>query len=466
MKRIAAIAMSILFMMSFSACANTNAQPESVGTAIASEDTGAQSDTTTGFDDSGEEALPEGPDEQINLTLGVSSFDMPGNSYTESVVQYNNSQDHIHVEFVDYGEDNTKLYLAITAGDGPDMLMGIGDAGILTSQGALIDFLPYFEEDPDVSMDDFTNLDLLKFGNQLTRISIGYIVNSFIGLRDTYGMQKTWTLHDFLSKIKAVDRVQNVTGNLTSTSFLSSLLASYVEDHVDYQGMTCDFQTETFYTMLKAAKEIGFIDSDPSTLESADTYAALFRNYPDLIYPCYIAGVSGFAQLINQLGGTDVVFLGYPHDSGNGAMISFVPSLSAYSNTLHPDGVWEFVKYLLTSEITQNSSKDRFPVLTEALNEQIDDDDSDSSIDAAIINPQDIMQAEAAGESLHLSIGDNEVQLLHELVFNNPMLMEYKEELTKIVLEEAEAFIQDDRNAEDTAAIIQSRIQIYLGEQG
>ena len=147
-------------------------------------------------------------------------------------------------------------------------------------------------------------------------------------------------------------------------------------------------------------------------------------------------------------------------------MISFVPSLSAYSNTLHPDGVWEFVKYLLTSEITQNSSKDRFPVLTEALNEQIDDYYSDSSIDAAIINPQDIMQAEAAGESLHLSIGDNEVQLLHELVFNNPMLMEYKEELTQIVLEEAEAFIQDDRNEEDTAAIIQSRIQIYLGEQG
>ena len=74
--------------------------------------------------------------------------------------------------------------------------------------------------------------------------------------------------------------------------------------------------------------------------------------------------------------------------------------------------------------------------------------------------------SEAAGESLHLSIGDNEVQLLHELVFNNPMLMEYKEELTQIVLEEAEAFIQDDRNVEDTAAIIQSRIQIYLGEQG
>jgi ABC-type glycerol-3-phosphate transport system substrate-binding protein len=400
--------------------------------------------------------------ETVHLTFAVSTDDMPGNYYTDIVTAFQEQNETIQIEFVDYGSDDTQLKLELAAGEGPDLLLPGENVGLLTSVDALVDLYGYLDQDPAVSREDFTNLNLLEESGKLTAVSPNYVINEYMGLQETYPAGFTWTTEEFLNRISAAASPQDITGNMTSQSFILDVLKSYIKNYVNYVDCTCDFETEEFESILRIATAINLSTDEPDVYDGATaTYAELFSAYPEVIYPCTISGISGYSLLTQSLYGTPVTFVGLPTENGNGALASFVAELSICSYSANPDACWEFIKYCLTDDVTQKKAG-LFPVLTSALEEQIQDAITEEK-STKVLDTQEILAAEVSG-NYTVAVTEDEAEILRSLLYGGVSLSQYDDAITPIVTEEASACITGEKTPEETAALIQNRVEIYLGE--
>lgn len=243
------------------------------------------------------------------------------------------------------------------------------------------------------------------------------------------------------------------------------MLRSYTQGHINYTSATCDFQTPEFEKILAISREINLMEEDPNVFDSAGyTYAELFANYPQVIYPATITGITGFSNLMDELSGVPVTFVGLPAEQGNGGMLRFVPSISICAFSEHPDDCWEFVKYLLTVDVMQQRDG-QFPVYTATLETQIDAAISESQQSATNKDSQTLLGSKANGETQTAAISEDEAKLLRQLIFGGPAITEYDSVLTPIVCEEAEAYLSGEKSLGDVIALIENRVQIYLAEQ-
>ena len=172
-----------------------------------------------------------------------------------------------------------------------------------------------------------------------------------------------------------------------------------------------------------------------------------------------------FKRLEKGQFGEDVTIIGFPTESRNGNAI--IPSnqiaLSAKSGC--QEGAWEFIRYYLTDEY-QESLEYQFPIKKTTLakmeqeanerpywedeegNKEYYDDTYWLNDVEVIIEP--MTQEEAAEFTAFLS--------------GLTLVGAYDQSMIEIVTEEAQAFFEGQKSAQDVADIIQSRIQIYVSE--
>lgn len=416
-----------------------------------------------------DEITPE--PETVTLTLAVLGYEMEAGVYTndymwaEMISEFNASQSAIQIETKLYQNDDTQLRMELISGEGPDLIAtgSFSNAQVLTAMGALVDLYPYLENDPELSREDFLNLDLLELDGKLTQVTPKYYLTSYYGTQDAYGEGAGWTFEECLARIGAADTPQDILGNATGSSFVASFIADYATKNVNYGNATCSFDTDEFRAILEIAKAINMEGEDTNVYATqTQTQQEFFEVYPDVIYPCRISGVSEFTTFLNTNAGIPVNIIGMPCEEGNGAKAAFPEPISVCTFTDYPEACWEFIRYFLTNEAIGEDTE-YFPVYIPLLEQQI----QDAIVEKVVRNqenPQSLMAASALGSKVTPKFTAEEAEILRELLYGGPTLYGYNPVVTPIVLEEIEGYLSGDKSMDDVIAVIENRVKIYLSE--
>lgn len=311
----------------------------------------------------------------------------------------------------------------------------------------LLDLLPYLDTDTELSRDDFfpAALQGMTWGGHMYRVSPYY---SAMGLNIPAGLYpgaEGWSC-EFVRQAIANDPslALGMGKNRTPDYVVKAMAHAITGEFIDLESMNCDFTRPDFAEWLGlTASLIGDArlagDRINFTCNIDEYYfARAVDAYVNALY-----GGLDFAQAVNDI-------VGFPNSKGSGLYLASPAAVTAIEgeykgmNTSvsiaggykEPQAAWDFVKLLL--------SKAEFgiPVLRPAFENLMD-----YNVRAYSMAQEDINALRDIAES---ATGT---------VLADPALIE-------LITGELNAYLSGDKTAQAVAEQLQSRVSLYLAEQG
>jgi ABC-type glycerol-3-phosphate transport system substrate-binding protein len=154
----------------------------------------------------------------------------------------------------------------------------------------------------------------------------------------------------------------------------------------------------------------------------------------------------------------EVSLIGFPTQSENGSVIIPSSRISILKKSKLVDGSWEFIKYFLSDEYQDNVSNE-WPVKISSydkLGEAAIKGDT-----GGIIGYKDGYIGPGYDTS---GITAEDVAYIKEFISSAGSLIRYDTGVTDIINDEIDMYFAGIKTAQETANIIQSRVQIYISE--
>lgn len=353
-----------------------------------------------------------------------------GGNVQVAMNRFNRENPAYQAEFCYYAGD-TALQLALLSGDIPDLIlfdgaMASASEQILAKKGYLTDLEPLFDSDETLSTEDFLPnvISALKESNGgLYTMPVYFYFRSLVAERSYVGDLDSWSTSQ-LYRIAQTLPEDMVAFDMDSLSALQHLLEHSINQFVDVQNLSCNFTNDSFYDLLKLCRD-----------------------------DCASDGRTGFIQVIASMGsccnlaesiadyGEDCAVLGYPSSPGNGGDLVMGDVVGIFAGSQSPDAAWQLLRSMFTYEFQDFTSG-----MMLSIRQDVFRDDNRATLPYVQITQTEMEQAEA------LVLG-----ACSRTVYDSPVI--------SIVLEEAQACFNGDRTPEETAALIENRVKIYLWEQ-
>lgn len=342
----------------------------------------------------------------------------------------------------------TRIFAELAAGGGPDiMLVSLQDMRLLQEQGYLLDLRSVLSEEslnrilPNV-------IEMGTVDNTLVGLAPSVQTSTVITLKSIWD-QDTWTLEDVM-KLVDTGEFSGIFCQFGRAGFAPLVVLSYLTEFglensslVDWETGQSHFNSDLFIRMLQMAKTYNADASNPEAGLGAGR----------CLMELWSMGIDGMNELYDQYG-EDYHMIGYPTGTANYLGCGGV--LAVNRKVSDPEAVTAFFEYLLEEEI-QDSYWEAF----------------EKSI--LKVSAEDIEYREEGGER-KACWKDHELRIKEdgtttfddyaaylESCAPSPVIAE-EDFIESIVWEEAEAFINGDKSAEEAAGIIHSRVQLYLDE--
>ena len=388
-------------------------------------------------------------------SLTETSFDIQGCAVT-AFRKYKNHTFAYETYKMDEKEDyRTRIFAELAAGGGPDILfVSLQDMRLLQEQGYLQDLRSVLSQDY-LDRIFFNVIQLGTVDDTLVGLAPLMNTNTAVTLRKVWNPD-TWTLEDLIDLMEEGEFTeifcQGFSGafcqmNLgcDSESVIRALTEFGLENSslVDWERGESHFNDKLFCRMLYMAKNYSGIPFGQEIWLGAGGC------------PVKLGGLAlnDFNDLYDQYG-EDYYVTGLPTDTGNSSYLSCEGVLVVNSASSNLDAVVPFFECLLRDEF-QN---------VHLLNTSI-----------LKVSVEDIEYREEGGER-KAYWKDEELRIKEdgtttfddyaaylESCVPSPVIAE-EDFIKSIVWEEAEAYINGDKSAEEVAGIIHSRIQLYLDE--
>lgn len=437
------------------------------------------------------------------ITLGCFYIDW---SIRSQIAKFNKQSDKYTIYATSFSESNdtsdweaalTKFNNELLAGNVPDIILLNQQMPVSSyaAKGLFTDLYELLDKDPDLKKEDFMPnvLTALETNGKLYEITPSFSVQTFAAKTSLVGSDRSITL-DRAKEVMAGmgENVQMFNYEMASSDFISNVLT--YSDFVDYENGTCNFDTPEFKAFLEYAK----------TLPKEIDYDKLYNDNPNywmdnekacrenraLFNNVYFYDFNSYKQTKDGYFGEDITFTGFPvtQASGSGSILNASSEIAISSKSKHKDGAWEFIKYV----ISNNISEEPVYIWDESKGEQVDTGkvayvtssyalpvlkDQLQKLGTQATVPNTYIDAdgkEVEQENIYY-IGDQEVKISKITQAEVDMLIEYFETVTKmsrydqsivdIVNEETALFFDGTKSVDETASIIQSRASIYMSEQ-
>lgn len=411
----------------------------------------------------------------------------------DMIVKFNRSNDQYRIEVSDYSEYNndqdgwdaaqTKLNTEILSGNIPDIFCLSGlNYRQLAAKGILEDLYPFIDSDSELSRDDFFPNVLEAFsenGKLCTTVS-GIYVSSVIGAASVVGDTPGWTYEEFNQALATMPEGCTAFDQyVTKSDILNTCLALDMDSFVDWSSGKCSFDSQQFIDLLN------FANSFPSSFDwenyewsdSDNVSNRLAQGRQMLVQTSAYSIEDIFYNNYTQFLGGKITYIGYPTSSGTGNMLSQDGSGYAMSSKCeHKDAVWQLLRQFFTKEYNENlySLSSRVDVFDEKAKgattvEYQKDDKGNYMLDE---NGEKIpvvrytMWNEQTGENEEIyALEPEQVQQIRDLITSTTKVADYNNSIIEIVSEQAQAFFEGQKTAEDVARLIQSKANIYVNEQ-
>ncbi len=397
------------------------------------------------------------------------------------IIDFNKTSEQYRIKVVDYSSFNTpedytagqtKLTTEIISGQVPDILAtGNLPLNRYIARGLIEDLRPYIESDPELGTDALVPgaLKALEVDGGIYQAASSFTVTSVVGASNIVGEEMGWTVDELQAALANMPEGATAFSNMTRESILSYICMMNQNHYVDWITGECDFNNEEFVKLLEFVKtfpvEINY-DED----EYVDEYTQIMEGKVMLS----TLAVSDFdtLQMYKTLYGGNITFVGFPTAEGIGSVASFSDGLAISSTCANKDAAWSFVRYLFTEECqggddgyygwgfpTNQNAFDK--VIENAMEKRMGTDENGNEVEVphgswGIANGITVEMYAATQE---------DVDQVMALIDNMDSAVSFDQDIYNIIAEEAQAFFEGQKTAQDVAGVIQSRVSIYVNEQ-
>ena len=357
----------------------------------------------------------------------------------------------------------------IISGNVPDILLipESMDAQNYTSKGVFEDLAPYMEQDEEISGTEYlTNIfDACNPEDGTYIIVPSFNLIGIAGRTEDVGEDHAISIPELmaLADEKGV-QYSNIFGqDVRSTIFFSALQLNGSE-FIDVAAGEASFDSPEFEAILELAAEFPE-EMDYSEDQEMEDTTDWYRSGRSLLQERYFSSFDEFNNAEKGDFGSEICVMGFPAEKAVGPAVIPELQITMSSASKVKDGAWQFIRQFLLED-HQASITYSFPVSRKALDllaqdamtqKYVENEDGEQVPDELIyyVGGQEVritvMTEEEAGRVLDLLTSVD-----HRLYQN--------EDVLAIVEEEAAAYFAGEKTAEETAQIIQSRIQIYISE--
>ncbi len=414
---------------------------------------------------------PETLANRKTITLGSYYLDY---EVRKQVFAFNKQSQDVRISIVDYsqydseagGEGMTKLNTDIASGSAPDILVLSGAMPVKSyiAKGVFEDLTPYFKQDEEISGTQYlTNvLDAFKTDGKMYAIAPSFYVNAIVGKTEDIGDGTGLTLDavEQMVKEKGMDPAR-VFGVCTREDVLYQALELCGNQFIDWDQSTCKFDTPEFKKLLE------FVAQFPAKIaeDFEEDTSADYRSGKSLLLRQSIGTFDEYVNLRYGVFGTDITMTGFPSQTPGNAVIFPQLQLAVNASSAEKDACWSFVRRFLLDDY-QKTIEMYWPVSINALDEMAnkamepvyyEDENGNQVEDHIIVN--------IGGEDIALPrISDTEVDQMYAFLKGLDSEAYFDTSVENIIVEEAAAFFEGQKSADDVAGVIQSRVQIYINE--
>lgn len=418
--------------------------------------------------------------EKKSIRLGTLTADTALNT---AVATFNKKNPEYELVIVSYNsEDYRSMGLDAATTGGPDIfdLRNVSDRDLeaYLEKGILEDLMPYLDTDITLKPEDF----LPGFLESYTRKGVLYTipdsfrVETLIGKSSEVGEAMAWTPREFMDFAAGQPEGVQIMEYANKQQIFRCVFDRQASFFIDWEKKESNLDCEEFKKLLEFANRYPL----DYPVISYDQIPQLLRDGRLKLEMASIGGISDI-QVIRRHFGEPITCIGYPSAEGvsgscfqgSGLM------LGINSSSDYKEEAWSFVRMGLEKESQlQKLSKDVFflegfpsrrDVLESCLERSMEAQyEKDANGELTEIPKYAVYEFGEGGESFetaYYAATQEEVDTLKELIYSITGSETIGLELQNIILEEAEAYFTGQKGLDETAAVIQNRVQIYLNEK-
>ncbi len=375
------------------------------------------------------------------------------------VLQFNRENSNYHVVVEDCGSGNDKEDFArltsiqIGAGGGPDIING----------GLMKDYM-------EGLLDKDVVEDLTPYMEASAVREEEYFPLTFASLRQggrIYGVNPEMTVWDYKMAVEVLEGLEAPDIETLADALLAlkgegvyckgydsaRLLRMFLQGTesfwgmVDWESGSCEFNTPLFGKLLEAAKR--YDDNGRKNTESIAVERVLYS----------VLHLEGQARLMEKEM-EEKVTQGILFDDGSHAACSWEDVLCINANSLHKEGAWEFIHFLISEEAQSSDFRElSFPPVHRKAYDVWEQWLLDNYTNV-YREGYDIIRAYNG-----IPLTDEMLVEFRERIEGARPLPIRNEPLLNIILEEAEDYFNGYKNAEEISGVINKRVQLYLDER-
>ena len=422
------------------------------------------------------EVTPENQRKTLTMAVMWMDYDL-----RNEVLDYNRNNTEYRIEVQDYSEYNTqddyqagltKLSTEIISGKVPDIMvvdnLPIRQYG---AKGLLEDLLPYIEADEELGGREGLVqpvLNAMLQDGKLYQICSTFSINTATTSQKLAGDVTGWTVEEAKA---ALDKLEDGAGIMSAYTTQSNLLRNICRwnlgHYVDWESGECYFDTGDFEKLLEFSK-LAPKKIDDDMYEDWQYYedATRVREGRQLLMT---ETFSDWYSLLyhKSYWGEDMIYVGFPSDDRKGSAFTLNNGLAMSSKCQYKEAAWDFLRTRLDTENSWyywgfplgKAAFDEF--MTEAMTPDTWTDENGN-----VIEYPKVEYTDSSGNTVKImAMSQEDYDQFMELLNNTDKLTDYDTQILEIVMDEAQAYINGTSSAKSVAAMIQSRVKIYVNEQ-
>lgn len=387
------------------------------------------------------------------------------------VVEFNREnsayQIQIHDYFVESGNWEAgllRLQTELITGSGPDILYDPFEEW--SASGFLVDLYPFLDSDNELSRTDFfTNvLRAQEINDSLTTISSGFIILTMIGTVDTLGHieQTSWTPQEMLRLLEDNNQMLEPFGAwMDKENFISIMIQFSGDDYINWSTGEANLDSDEFIQLLNIATLLpGFDDSmGRNDSDYVSEFERLYRG--EQLLTINLLGRPDLYQ-VYSVGWGGVYSLGVPTFEGGRHIIQPKEGrLGINISSTHADEAWLFLRRFLMPEFEVEGG---FPTRIDSYDKLIEEFMTPIIV-GGTETPRLHFTFGAGGDVPLYAMTQDEADSLRSIIDSAiPIGRSVRDELWNQISADLQVLYSGGRSVEDTARIIQNRVQIYLSE--
>lgn len=383
---------------------------------------------------------------------------------------YNLKQTEYQIEIVDYSQGGTidfsdavrKLYVDFATGEQIDLLYTSNlDVNWLAEKGYL--------EDLYDCMDAYGGIQRSDLDEDVRRVleqdgHLYYLFPSFrlealavkgVDLPADQEAEGDWSLADCLRE--AADSGQEIVfHDVDQMNFLKALLSVNQDSWLVLRESGYQIQREALEELLQI---LSLIDTERKDTDGSGTGTEEIRVTELPVQDLWVL------QAYREIWGEDMIFSGYPSDTGSGVLMVPGYDVLAISKTAaHQEAAWQYLSDWLTQEDDERIIN-VFPIFAESL-------------DCTLAYQQTLQTSEETGEALPYmkrmveevwftcyAATEVEEEIFRELLGHAVLYNALDDAVWEILEEELQPYLMGQKSLEETLDIVSNRIQIMLDER-